>query len=130
MYPPPHDPTYTMLSHGQPSSLRTYVSPANLAMHAYPYYGAGAPPLLPPQSPADGAGSTRGHWAQYTPQPISNAGDDEDNDEYDDKRRRNTAASARFRIKKKQRALELERSVSDLTSRASELEREASDLRR
>ncbi|KIY67450.1 hypothetical protein CYLTODRAFT_353220 [Cylindrobasidium torrendii FP15055 ss-10] len=47
-----------------------------------------------------------------------------------DKRRRNTAASARFRIKKKQRTLNLERSVNDLTGRAEELEREASDLRR
>jgi hypothetical protein len=38
--------------------------------------------------------------------------------------------SARFRIKKKQRTLDLERSVSDLTGRAEELEREAADLRR
>lgn len=37
---------------------------------------------------------------------------------------------ARFRIKKKQKAVNLERSVSDLTGRAEELEREASDLRR
>ncbi|KIK71421.1 hypothetical protein GYMLUDRAFT_33580 [Collybiopsis luxurians FD-317 M1] len=48
----------------------------------------------------------------------------------DDKRRRNTAASARFRIKKKLRNLNLERTVSDLTGRADELEREAADLRR
>lgn len=37
---------------------------------------------------------------------------------------------ARFRIKKKLRALNLERSVSDLTGRAEELEREAAELRR
>jgi len=37
---------------------------------------------------------------------------------------------ARFRIKKKQKTLELERTVSDLTSRATELEREAANLRR
>ncbi|KAJ3813944.1 hypothetical protein F5876DRAFT_62733 [Lentinula aff. lateritia] len=48
----------------------------------------------------------------------------------EDKRRRNTAASARFRIKKKQRNLNLERTVSDLTGRADELEKEAADLRR
>ncbi|TFK57580.1 hypothetical protein OE88DRAFT_150894 [Heliocybe sulcata] len=48
----------------------------------------------------------------------------------DDKRRRNTAASARFRIKKKQKVLNLERSVSDLTGRAEDLEREAAELRR
>lgn len=39
-------------------------------------------------------------------------------------------ATARFRIKKKQRSLNLERSVSDLAGRAEELEREASELRR
>lgn len=66
----------------------------------------------------------------------------------EEKRRRNTAAScmvhsilvssslaylsrlARFRIKKKQKTVNLERSVSDLTGRAEELEREAGDLRR
>jgi hypothetical protein len=37
---------------------------------------------------------------------------------------------ARFRIKKKQRTTNLERSVSDLTGRAEDLEREAADLRR
>lgn len=37
---------------------------------------------------------------------------------------------ARFRIKKKQRNLNLERTVSDLTGRAEELEREATELRR
>ncbi|KAG6889379.1 hypothetical protein C0995_001444 [Termitomyces sp. Mi166 len=48
----------------------------------------------------------------------------------DEKRRRNTEASARFRIKKKQRTLNLERTVSDLTGRIEDLEREAADLRR
>jgi hypothetical protein len=65
----------------------------------------------------------------------------------DEKRRRNTAASgkfsrglpvlmsnkqspARFRIKKKQRTVHLERSVSDLKGRAGELEKEVADLRR
>jgi len=48
----------------------------------------------------------------------------------EDKRQRNTVASARFRIKKKQRTLNLEQTVSDLTSRAKELEREAINLRR
>lgn len=48
----------------------------------------------------------------------------------EDKRRRNTSASARFRTKKKQKTLNLERTVSDLTGRTEELEREASELRR
>jgi hypothetical protein len=37
---------------------------------------------------------------------------------------------ARFRIKKKQKAINLERDVSDLTGRTEELEREVADLRR
>ncbi|KAH9836515.1 uncharacterized protein C8Q71DRAFT_758301 [Rhodofomes roseus] len=48
----------------------------------------------------------------------------------EDKRRRNTAASARFRIKKKQWSLNLERTISDLSSRVQELEVEAAELRR
>ncbi|KAG1885648.1 hypothetical protein F4604DRAFT_114264 [Suillus subluteus] len=48
----------------------------------------------------------------------------------EDKRRRNTSASARFRIKKKQKTFNLERTVTDLTGRTDELEREASELRR
>lgn len=48
----------------------------------------------------------------------------------EEKRRRNTAASARFRIKKKQKTVNLQRSISDLTGRADDLEREAADLRR
>ncbi|EJD55369.1 hypothetical protein AURDEDRAFT_50523 [Auricularia subglabra TFB-10046 SS5] len=48
----------------------------------------------------------------------------------EDKRRRNTAASARFRLKKKARAVNLERTVSDLEGRANDLEKEASELRR
>ncbi|KAL5495689.1 hypothetical protein ACEPAI_1153 [Sanghuangporus weigelae] len=48
----------------------------------------------------------------------------------EDKRRRNTLASARFRIKKKHKTLSLERSVVELEARADDLEREASELRR
>ncbi|KAI0961127.1 hypothetical protein AcW1_000291 [Taiwanofungus camphoratus] len=48
----------------------------------------------------------------------------------EEKRRRNTAASARFRIKKKQWTLNLERTITDLSGRVEELEREASELRR
>ncbi|KII86742.1 hypothetical protein PLICRDRAFT_43402 [Plicaturopsis crispa FD-325 SS-3] len=48
----------------------------------------------------------------------------------EEKRRRNTAASARFRTKKKHRTLALEQSITDLTGRAEELEREVAELRR
>jgi len=40
----------------------------------------------------------------------------------EDKRRRNTAASARFRVKKKQREQNLERSAKQMTDKASALE--------
>ncbi|KAF9535473.1 hypothetical protein CPB83DRAFT_841811 [Crepidotus variabilis] len=69
------------------------------------------------------------------PQPASPPGSTANSSEVDqsiteEKRRRNTAASARFRIKKKHKTITLERSVSDLTGRAEELEREVADLRR
>ena len=41
----------------------------------------------------------------------------------EDKRRRNTAASARFRVKKKQREQELEQRTKDMVERVSELEK-------
>ncbi|KAG9318488.1 hypothetical protein JVU11DRAFT_579 [Chiua virens] len=48
----------------------------------------------------------------------------------EDKRRRNTAASARFRLKKKEREAALERRARELEERVVELERECEGLRR
>jgi hypothetical protein len=48
----------------------------------------------------------------------------------EDKRRRNTAASARFRLKKKEREAALERRAKELDERVVELERECEGLRR
>jgi len=48
----------------------------------------------------------------------------------EDKRRRNTAASARFRAKKKEREQAMERRSKELESRVNELERECEGLRR
>ena len=48
----------------------------------------------------------------------------------EDKRRRNTAASARFRLKKKEREAALETKAKELESRVNELERECEALRR
>ncbi|OSX65788.1 hypothetical protein POSPLADRAFT_1038393 [Postia placenta MAD-698-R-SB12] len=48
----------------------------------------------------------------------------------EDKRRRNTAASARFRLKKKEREMALERKAKELEVRVSELEKECEALRR
>lgn len=46
----------------------------------------------------------------------------------DDKRRRNTAASARFRIKKKQREQALEKSAKEMTEKVTSLENKVSQL--
>ncbi|KAF8559583.1 hypothetical protein OG21DRAFT_1502825 [Imleria badia] len=48
----------------------------------------------------------------------------------EDKRRRNTAASARFRLKKKEREAALEHRAKELEDRVVELERECEGLRR
>ncbi|KAF5380512.1 hypothetical protein D9615_004744 [Tricholomella constricta] len=48
----------------------------------------------------------------------------------EDKRRRNTAASARFRLKKKEREAALEGRAKELETRVNELERECEGLRR
>jgi len=48
----------------------------------------------------------------------------------EDKRRRNTAASARFRLKKKEREAALEGKAQELESKVTELERECEGLRR
>jgi hypothetical protein len=48
----------------------------------------------------------------------------------EDKRRRNTAASARFRAKKKEREAVMERTARDLEERMLELERECESLRK
>ncbi|KAG8705175.1 hypothetical protein FRC11_009257 [Ceratobasidium sp. 423] len=88
---------------------------------------------VPPasQTPARGrstssAGRSPGHG-----QPSGSAITDEESQAVtEDKRRRNTAASARFRVKKKQRTMELEQAVVELEGRADELEKEAVELRR
>jgi Basic region leucine zipper len=46
----------------------------------------------------------------------------------EDKRRRNTAASARFRVKKKQREQALEKSAKDMTEKVTALESKVSQL--
>ncbi|KAK0198532.1 hypothetical protein F5146DRAFT_1020016 [Armillaria mellea] len=82
-------------------------------------------------SPSQGAQTQPGASTSTAAHPAASPPDtDSPEGGTDDKRKRNTAASARFRIKKKQKTLNLERSVSDLAGRAEELEKEAADLRR
>jgi regulator of replication initiation timing len=47
----------------------------------------------------------------------------------EDKRRRNTAASARFRVKKKQKEQQLEKTAKEMTDRVSQLEQENQQLK-
>jgi len=58
---------------------------------------------------------------EYNGTPVSPA---------EDKRRRNTAASARFRLKKKEREAALEKKAKDLEVKVNELEKECETLRR
>lgn len=58
---------------------------------------------------------------EYNSTPLSPA---------EDKRRRNTAASARFRLKKKEREAALEKRAKELEVKVSELEKECEGLRR
>ncbi|KAI8876281.1 hypothetical protein K501DRAFT_143304, partial [Backusella circina FSU 941] len=48
----------------------------------------------------------------------------------DDKRKRNTAASARFRIKKKIKEQELQKTASEMTEKASKMEERVHELER
>ena len=58
---------------------------------------------------------------EYNPTPLGPA---------EDKRRRNTAASARFRLKKKEREAALEKKAKELEVKVNELEKECEGLRR
>ena len=58
---------------------------------------------------------------EYNPTPLNPS---------EDKRRRNTAASARFRLKKKEREAALEKKAKELEVKVSELEKECEGLRR
>ena len=60
--------------------------------------------------------------------PSLNFEDSTRNAADEDKRRRNTAASARFRVKKKQREQALEKSAKDMSDKVSSLESKVSQL--
>ena len=80
---------------------------------------------LPAQPQAAQPGTSSEASTSHSPQsagPPVNTGDE--------KRRRNTEASARFRVKKKLKTVHLQRGIDDLTGRADDLEREAAELRR
>lgn len=132
--------TYNCLIHALLSLQGTSSYP--LPNHNHPWPSAIVPPPPPPTSST--AFPTTASTAQE-PEGLEDA-----TSIVEDKRRRNTAASgecvctvhvaspsnaiggrtARFRIRKKLKTLNLERIVTDLAGRTEELEREAADLRR
>jgi hypothetical protein len=138
-------------SHSQPSlaqllALHAASSPANTAGLSQPL-GYTAPPAYDNTSVTDDAlrpypaKRPRLH-TQLTPLATGALSQDDQTDvasspisltpvsAAEDKRRRNTAASARFRLKKKEREAALEKRAKELESRVAELERECEGLRR
>ncbi|KIK98493.1 hypothetical protein PAXRUDRAFT_823784 [Paxillus rubicundulus Ve08.2h10] len=130
-------PQFTPFNYGlSPTPNGAQLMPGGPVVGSSSIFSSNVPVLLPPGTAPQNIASP-----SHLPTPPvtvpSDASPEQDPDQMEevtptteDKRRRNTAASARFRIKKKQKTLNLERTVSDLTGRAEELEREATELRR
>ncbi|KAG1891020.1 hypothetical protein F4604DRAFT_1703877 [Suillus subluteus] len=104
---PPPPPVVHAQPASQPATKRARTSKNSASTEAFD-----------PASPVSPSGEeTQGDFTN----PLSAA---------EDKRRRNTAASARFRLKKKEREAALERRAKELEERVVELERECEGLRR
>jgi hypothetical protein len=84
-------------------------------------YYTNQPPLLPhPTSPGTGQDYGGPFFEDFLPSPTPPA--DPLAPVEEEKRRRNTAASARFRVKKKERELALEKTAQEMTERVVQLE--------
>lgn len=105
---------FSLLSHGQSlpgqGNMKPY-SPANSAEHT-----ASSSPHIGEKRKASAASpDAKGSPAEETNDPARDAAEE-------DKRRRNTAASARFRVKKKQREQAMEKTAKEMTDRVTFLE--------
>lgn len=108
----------TALEPGYPS-VSTYAGTTSPPVFAFPTPATpssgnqkNGPPLnTPTTNPSSPTSPTTSHFAAE-----------------EDKRRRNTAASARFRVKKKQREQALERTAKELGDKAKELEKRVTQL--
>jgi hypothetical protein len=100
----------------QPSPHQSY--PAPPVQQAQPGYGTSAP-LVPGEKRQSDVGN---------PGSVMNFEEQTRRLAEEDKRRRNTAASARFRIKKKQREQALEKSAKEMTDKVTALENRISTL--
>jgi hypothetical protein len=93
--------------------------PIQTSQPLYSASSAGSP-TAPPQSA--GAGSKRKADSVSSPGDTGSFEDASRLAAEEDKRRRNTAASARFRVKKKQREQALERSAKEMSDKVAALE--------
>lgn len=86
------------------------------------YAGAGTPTTGNASRPSSATNGANSPTEAAALEATSRAAAEED------KRRRNTAASARFRVKKKQREQALERTAKEMTDRAERLEARITEL--
>jgi len=110
-----HPPLYEGLSHGAPAGSRPPTSSL---------YGS-ATPVTSPTNGLNSNGSQKNAKAGEKRKSDADTPDFEEASRMaaeEDKRRRNTAASARFRIKKKQREQALERSAKEMSDKVAALE--------
>lgn len=141
--PQPFDINNFLASFGQPPAGISPSIVQLLALHSA-VQGTASFPQLPPLQEQSSSASQRPSSFDYPPakrarsrKPSISASipDAEDPSATavsvaEDKRRRNTAASARFRLKKKEREAALETRAKELETRVNELERECEGLRR
>ncbi|ROW03718.1 hypothetical protein VMCG_05426 [Cytospora schulzeri] len=103
----------------QPNPQAVYPPvPQHAHQHAYPHHAAGQTKTSDTRRASDVHVPSR----SMSIEEVSRVAAEED------KRRRNTAASARFRVKKKQREQALEKSAKEMSDKVSALEQKISQL--
>lgn len=117
----PSAPSYTRLPHVVPSQVPPAPAPAPSPASAPTHITAEEPQTKRARARKSSVSSPDGLQLDTSVMTLAAA---------EDKRRRNTAASARFRLKKKEREAALEGKAKELEARVSELERECEGLRR
>ena len=86
-----------------------------------PLYGASSAGSPPQSADSSSSNKRKADSISHAGSPLANDEEAARNAAEEDKRRRNTAASARFRVKKKQREQALERSAKDMSDKVSAL---------
>jgi hypothetical protein len=137
---------YEDLLAGTTSPSMSFDSPSDTApsepVPFYPNYNTPIQPAPPangfrvnPQPPSSVASSTTSPPIQPpkkrktdAPSPAASAEEQSRLAAEEDKRRRNTAASARFRVKKKQREVALERTVKEINDKNTQLQAKLNQL--